>query len=193
MQIDSIKYPVHSLGPGKRLVIWTTGCPRKCKNCITPRLQSPNPEMDVNTNEQYLEIVKKLNGEKIEGITISGGDPFFQKNELLKFIELLKNLTDDILIYTGYTYEEIVNMLSKNEIDYLKNNIAVLIDGPYIDELNDNKSVLRGSTNQNIYIFNNKYKKKYDNYLSQERKQELFKEKNGIRIVGIQNKEATNG
>lgn len=189
MQIDSIKYPVHSLGPGKRLVIWTIGCCRKCRNCISPRLQTPNPNMDVNIKELFAYIKKVLGKEKIDGITISGGDPFIQKDELLKLIKYLNKLSKDILVYTGYTYEEIEIMLSKEENEFLQNNITALIDGPYIDELNDNKSVLRGSTNQKLYIFNRKYCDKYRKYEEEGRKIEIFNEDDGIRIVGIQNKE----
>lgn len=189
MQIDSIKYPVHSLGPGNRLVIWTIGCCRKCKNCISPRLQDSNPDMDIDVNVLFEHILEVLDGEKIDGITISGGDPFVQKKELIKLVDLLSTLSKDILIYTGYTYKELEKMMSSDELSFLRSKISVLIDGPYIDELNDNQSVLRGSTNQIMHFFNNEYIDKYKTYEIEGRKIEIFTEDNGIRIVGIQNKE----
>lgn len=38
MQIDRLLYPVHSLGPGNRLVIWVRGCKKRCFNCANPEL-----------------------------------------------------------------------------------------------------------------------------------------------------------
>lgn len=44
MQIDRLLYPVHSLGPGNRLVIWVRGCKKRCFNCANPELQFFNPK-----------------------------------------------------------------------------------------------------------------------------------------------------
>lgn len=192
MQIDSVKYPVKSLGPGKRLVIWTIGCSKKCKNCISPRLQKPNQNMEIEVKKLYNHIKEVLGEEKIDGITISGGDPFFQKDELLKLLKQLSKLTKDVLVYTGYTYKEVKELLTKEELKTFEKNVAVLIDGPYIDELNDNMSALKGSTNQTIYIFNDEYVNKYKEYIEEGRKLEIFKEENGIRMIGIQNREDNN-
>jgi anaerobic ribonucleoside-triphosphate reductase activating protein len=103
---------------------------------------------------------------KVDGVTISGGEPFLQAKELASVVAFLNHLKlDDILIYTGYTKEELV--LQKDpSIDYILDNIAVLIDGPYVDSLNDNLP-LRGSSNQRIHYIRPAYKHLYEQYMEQ--------------------------
>ena len=141
MYIDRILYPIHTLGPGNRLVIWTKGCSKKCKNCSNPELWSieNSKNRDIKTLFQIiLNISKKY---KIDGITFTGGDPLEQFDELIEFIALLKSITKDILVYTGDYFES----LAKNKQEKIKKNVPILIDGPYIHELNFKDVKLRGS------------------------------------------------
>lgn len=39
MVIGRLLSPVHSLGPGERVCLWTQGCSKKCVGCISPDLQ----------------------------------------------------------------------------------------------------------------------------------------------------------
>ena len=66
--------------------------------------------------------------------------------------------------------------------------ITVLIDGPYIDELNDNKSSLRGSLNQEIIYFDKRYESNYKKYLSNGRKIQNMMLGTKLISVGIHNK-----
>ena len=93
----------------------------------------------------------------------------------------MSDISNDILVYTGYTMSE----LTGKNLD----NIAVLIDGTYIEERN-NGSILRGSDNQQIYILNNSLKEKYENYLSTAQNQiQNFATVDGYISVGIHNKD----
>ena len=99
MQIGKILYPIDSLGPGKRLGIWTLGCTRFCKGCANPELQVFDKSKDVSPEAIY-DAVKDY---VFDGITISGGEPFIQTNDLRRLIELFRNKgIEDILIFTGY-------------------------------------------------------------------------------------------
>jgi len=94
-----------------------------------------------------------------DGITITGGDPFFQVGELLSFLQLLrKKYNKEVLVFTGYTMEQL--MVEGSDSAKCLGLIDILIDGEYIDELNDNVG-LRGSSNQRIIILNKKYKDRY--------------------------------
>lgn len=72
---------------------------------------------------------------------------------------MLKEISDDILVYTGYKRSELQNDLLEN--------ISVLIDGEYIEELNDN-SLLKGLSNQEVYILDDTKVEKYRAYFNTE-------------------------
>ena len=85
----------------------------------------------------------------LSGITLSGGDPFFNQQALLEILIYLKEHLDpkkNIWCYTGYTYEELVDFGLEKQLKL----IDVLVDGKYIKELNTNDHKFRGSGNQRI-------------------------------------------
>ena len=92
-------------------------------------------------------------------------------------LQKIKAISDDILVYTGFEIEE----LTTKQLE----NISVLIDGKYKEELNNN-SLLRGSFNQRIHILEEKQRVKYENYLSTEsNKIQNFTTNDGVVSVGI--------
>lgn len=177
MYVARVLYPVEVLGPGKRVGIWFCGCPRRCNGCSNPELWVFQKKYKT-TPETIFEIVKSVSKEQaIDGFTITGGDPFYQVNDLVKLLALLKEISDDIIVYTGYTREEI-------NPDELK-NISVLIDGEYIEELNDN-SLLKGSSNQIVHILDSTKADKYKTYFNTEsNKIQNFFTSDGVVSVGI--------
>jgi anaerobic ribonucleoside-triphosphate reductase activating protein len=189
MQIDRILYPISALGPGERLVIWTIGCSKHCHRCASPELQHKNPSKDVDVFELAKIIQQATDKQVIDGVTITGGDPFEQIAELNKLLSVLKEITNDVLVYTGYSIEEAKKIFSKSEWETMKLHVSVLIDGAYIDELNDNECVLRGSLNQNITFFDETKKELYSTYLKKGRTiQNVFYNEKMI-SVGIHNRE----
>lgn len=186
MFIDRIIYPVESLGPGKRLAIWTCGCSKHCYDCTNPELWYQPPEKNMDCFDLYNAISRELEGTAIDGITITGGDPLEQGDELLLLLPLLRKLSDDILVYTGYKYEELCAIFSSDELEKIKKSISVLIDGPYIEELNDGCS-LRGSRNQRVIFLDESKKQKYEKVLKESRKiQNVFYD-NRMISIGIHN------
>lgn len=182
MQIDRILYPVQSLGPGKRIVIWTIGCYKRCPNCASPELWKFDKKKDISV-KQILKLVASID-EQVDGITITGGEPFCQIEELSILLDEIRKKTKDILIFTGYTLEEIDNN------DSIKNCIkkaALVISGEYIDSLNDNQTALIASGNQKIIWCNEKYKELYMDYIKNGRIIENFYYENNLISVGIHN------
>ena len=157
MVIGRICYPVTTLGFGRRIGIWTSGCIQDCDGCVSPELKDISVGKDFSAD--YIEkYISNING-TVDGITISGGEPFLQSKELAEYVErFIKIGIEDIIIYTGYTYEYLVKQNIYTQ--YILANISVLIDGKYIKEL-DNGVGIRGSSNQNIYIF--KYSERHKN------------------------------
>lgn len=157
--ISHISKQTTVLGPGKRFVIWFQGCEKRCEGCINPAGQEIGKGIFIEVDE-LIEIIK--NQKDIVGITISGGEPFLQVNELRKVINKIKSETNlDIMLYSGYLFQELV---PKYGVDFFE-LIDIFIDGEYVEELN-NDSIYRGSDNQKIYFFTNKYKKFKDQIIS---------------------------
>ncbi len=144
-------------GPGIRYVVFTQGCPHHCPGCHNPSTHDFN-------QGKLIEIDELINDMKkypyMSGLTISGGEPFAQDVALLELInkyhQLYKN--KNILIFTGYTYEELKEKHS-NIVEEIFAKIDYLIDGRYVASLRDLSLVYRGSSNQRIIDM----KKTYNN------------------------------
>ena len=180
MQIGKILYPVTTLGPGTRLGVWTTGCDRRCKGCANPELQVKDSTKDF----PIVEAVEKLRDYRIDGVTVSGGEPFLQAEELRRLISLLKEWgIDDILVFTGNTIEELKSM-NNEDIDYILSNIAVLVDGAFV-ESEYIEDPLRGSANQRVIVLKPEYQEVYDKYRSNAKAIDVFNFGNETHFIGI--------
>ena len=181
MYIARILYPVEVLGPGKRIGIWFCGCPRRCEGCSNPELCEFQERYQVS-QERVMQMIHKIADHyPVDGFTLTGGDPLFQFDACMKLIQKLKTISPDILLYTGYTFDELAG---KDLI-----GISVLIDGPYLQEQN-NGCFLRGSDNQNILILEEQLKAKYTNYLENGQNQiQNFTVGDTVVSVGIHKKE----
>lgn len=180
MYIARLLYPVKVLGPGNRVGIWFAGCRHGCDGCSNPELWSMDEKYKTNI-EFVKQLIEKINiKSKIDGFTVTGGDPFFQPNALSELFPCIRNFSDDILVYTGYKYSYI-----KNIYPHLLKFITVLIDGKYIKSRNNNV-FLRGSDNQKIYILDESKKEFYNKYIAQSENQvQNFRSKTGFISVGI--------
>ena len=96
----------------------------------------------------------------------------------------MKRISGDILIYSGYQIEEL-RTGDDPKTDCILREAAVLIDGAYDEERNDN-SVLRGSSNQRVHILNKEYTELYQRYFAEAHNQiQNFTTADGIVSVGI--------
>ena len=179
MVISHWLYPVEVLGPGKRLALWVQGCDRRCKNCISPELQGfEGTEYEVSRLTQILNHLISANN--MEGVTISGGEPFEQADELLQLCAGLS--CDDILVYTGYSWEELSEMLGDR---IHGSGISVLITNPYIENLNDDLP-LRGSSNQEFIFLEPEKKEEYYRYIDRKQRElQFFVEEDTVYMAGI--------
>lgn len=156
MYVASVLKDVNNiLGPGNRIVIYLAGCPHHCFHCESEHYKIQHPEQKISVRD-FIDYLYQFDFSKYDGITISGGDPFYQKEDLLELVKYLSIYFDDILVYTGYKYEELNDPVSQKIFKY----ISVLIDGEYIEKL-DIGEKLKGSSNQKFYFFKECYKSKY--------------------------------
>lgn len=159
-------------GTGFRVVLFVSGCSHRCYNCQNPKTWDKNfGHPFTEKTRQY--IFNCLDKDYIDGITITGGDPLHENNlnEVLKLVQEIRISYPEktIWLYTGYTWEQIMNyktefsipnfmqvpnceilydyhMFQRKEIIKLTD---VVVDGEYIDEQKDLTLKWRGSKNQN--------------------------------------------
>lgn len=178
--VARILYPVRVLGPGERVGIWFAGCEHHCKGCSNPELWEQTKEHATSAGILEQMIQRVATEHPIDGFTLTGGDPFFQPEALRVLLPVLKGFSEDILIYSGYLYED----LQGKYPDILR-EVSVLIDGPYIEERNNNCS-LRGSDNQRIIYLDDAARNRYETYLSGYTNQiQNFRSRDGVISVGI--------
>lgn len=135
-------------GPGFRFVIFCQGCPHGCKACHNPDTHAFKENKLIGVDELFESIMKPRLG---KGVTFSGGEPFCQAAPFAKLGEKLKAVGIDILIFTGYEYEELIKMAKYNEsIMRLIKTADYIVDGKYKEELRDLSLKFRGSSNQRI-------------------------------------------
>lgn len=139
-------------GLGWGVTLYVQGCHFHCKNCFNPETWSFDGGKEYTEDTQQT-VLKLLGLEYIKHFTVQGGEPLEQQNhfELAKLINLIKQKRPDIKIwvYTGYTYE---NLASKEStyLEYILNNIDVLVDGQFQEDKKDLTYPFAGSTNQRV-------------------------------------------
>jgi len=185
LNIAGICPTTEALGPGRRFAIWVQGCCFNCYNCVSPEWKDMEDRMLIPTEDLSQEILKTRG---IEGITISGGEPMLQAEglyELIKTIRCQKPLS--VICYTGFTLEQLKEARD-HKIDAFLSEVDVLIDGLYVEELNDNKG-LRGSSNQQVHFLSGIYKDFAEDFINRKRDIEIHLFDNYYLMVGIKPKE----
>lgn len=139
-------------GPGVRYVIFMQGCPHHCEGCHNPDTW----DFDKGVLWSYDNLIRDILGHThIDGVTISGGEPFAQEKDLIKFLSLFKPIADfmkwDIWLYTGYKYEDIKN---SKVLDY----VDVIVTGKFEKDKPTEPGTWYGSTNQKVVYLKDKKK-----------------------------------
>ncbi|MBQ5796932.1 MAG: anaerobic ribonucleoside-triphosphate reductase activating protein [Firmicutes bacterium] len=135
-------------GPGFRYVVFTQGCPHGCPGCHNPQTHDFNGGTLIDPLTLLPEIDENP---LLAGVTFSGGEPFCQPEALLPLAREIKARGLHLLIFSGYTYEQLQAMAASSEATaQLLQLCDTLIDGPYIEEQRDLTLQFRGSANQRV-------------------------------------------
>lgn len=133
-------------GPGIRLTVFCQGCPHHCEGCHNPESWAFEGGQEM-TVEAVLEAVKR--NPLCRGVTLSGGEPFCQAEELSRLAALLKAEGYEVASYTGYTWEELMS----GEVPFareLLSQLDVLVDGRFVLAERTLELRFRGSKNQRV-------------------------------------------
>lgn len=180
--------PVTTLGPGKRVGLWTMGCRKACKGCISSELAIFDPKRDIPIQFISMQLKAMAVNNKCTGLVVSGGDPFEQSQELVDLLKLVRDDFEDILVFTGYTKGEILDGVQGDAGKEALAYIDVLVDGRYVEQLNNGHDALRGSSNQTIWFLSPEKEEAYRAYINQGRTIETFIHANHVVSVGIPGK-----
>ncbi|RRJ54808.1 radical SAM protein [Paenibacillus oralis] len=143
MRIHSFTPSTFVNGPGNRAMIHFQGCTLACPGCFNSLTHSKNGGEEISVNDLITRIPLT-----VDGVTISGGEPFLQPEGLLELVIALRNQYDSIVIFSGFYLNEIQRIPLGPEI--LK-HVDVLIDGRFeMDKIAEDG--LRGSKNQTIHL-----------------------------------------
>ena len=152
MNYHNIKHDDQTNGDGIRVTLFVSGCGHHCPECQNS--QTWNPESGIPfDNEAVKEIYLELTKDYVSGITLSGGDPLYPNNRtsvsaLCRWVKrIFPHKT--VWLYTGYTFEELIDMRNFACGDILL-YVDVLVDGKYEKDLRDLSLPWRGSKNQRV-------------------------------------------
>ena len=140
-------------GPGARAVIWTQGCRLHCSGCCNPLTHPHQPRMMLDP--QWLGEAM-LSIPDVEGVTISGGEPFEQAAAVTQLCRAVRKGGLSVMCYTGWSYCSISQSRDRT-VRTLLDHIDMLVDGPFIASLADSHLLWRGSRNQRIRFLTDRY------------------------------------
>ena len=144
---------------GLRVVLWVSGCSHNCKGCQNQFSQNPLAGVPFDKAAEK-EIFDELEKDWCTGLTLSGGDPLFQSNrkEIIELSKRVKEKFPDktICLYTGYTWDDIVNDDTMKDVLMY---VDTVIDGEYVEALRSVELPCVGSSNQHIIDVKKRLKK----------------------------------
>lgn len=142
-------------GPGVRAVIWVQGCTIGCAGCYS----APTHPHSANSLVEPSEVVEWiLSIPDIEGITVSGGEPFEQAGALVDIISQMKRVRPEltVFIFSGHEYQTLLQSEEKSVRELIQHS-DMLSTGPYIAKLRDQGLLWRGSSNQELHYITQRY------------------------------------
>ena len=130
LKLYSLAYPVTALGPGRRVAVWVAGCPLRCKGCITPHLLSADAGKSIAVTRLAQRLLRLPMS--VDGVTLTGGEPFAQAEALLALLDLVKAERPqwNVLTFSGFTLRQWQRGDAAQR--QLLQQIDMLVDGPYL-------------------------------------------------------------
>ena len=142
-------------GPGLRLTVFAQGCTHNCKGCHNPHTHAPDGGETV-TIESLLDIARR--NPLLDGVTLSGGEPFLQPLALAEFAAGAHKLGLNVIAYTGFLWEVLTQ---RDDALQLLQQCDYVIDGKFSEELRSLELEFKGSSNQRLIGVQKSFKTGY--------------------------------
>ena len=88
LELNKAHWPVTVLGPGRRIGLWVQGCSIHCRGCISQDTWPRDPTKAIAIPD-LVDWCKRVSGGNLDGVTISGGEPFEQPRGLFALLARL--------------------------------------------------------------------------------------------------------
>lgn len=145
LRISRIAAPITVLGPGRRVAVWVQGCTLACPGCASVDTWSATQGRKMSVAEVAAEVLRLAAEHQLDGLTISGGEPFQQAEEVAELIESVHEVDDlDVVLFTGYEAT-----IAHRRSERLAQVVDILVAGRY-DRTQPSDQPLLASANQRI-------------------------------------------
>ena len=144
-------------GPGRRYALWFQGCPLRCPGCCNPEMLPFVGGPPRSVAEVLAEIAEARDVDRIEGITLLGGEPLAHAAGAAALARGARARGLSVMVFTGYTLDE-ARALPDPAVGDLLAHTDIVVDGPYVRELPDHERRWIGSTNQRIHFLTDRYR-----------------------------------
>jgi anaerobic ribonucleoside-triphosphate reductase activating protein len=135
-------------GPGLRIAVFFQGCKHHCPGCHNPQTWNFEGGEEV----EFPELLSRIaDTPLIRGVTLTGGDPFYQPQPALELAREFHLHGKDVWAYTGFLWEELKD-LPDPFVQGLVRECDVVVDGPFIQPLAIPGLKYRGSSNQRLIL-----------------------------------------
>lgn len=148
IRLNRAHYPVVVLGYGRRAGLWVQGCGIGCVGCVSRDTWAADPSTEVDI-EAVVAWCRKLPSD-VDGVTISGGEPFDQPEALYELLVALHEWRAgtgraiDLLCYSGRSLAALRARFARH-----LDRLDAVIPGPYVaDQAPGGR--WRGSANQEL-------------------------------------------
>ncbi len=139
-------------GPGSRAVVWVQGCLRGCPGCFNPASWSFEINQSISIDDLADKIISNPGN---EGVTFSGGEPFWQAPALAELARQVKAAGLNVMSFTGFTIEQLRSIQAPAGAQDLLAQLDLLVDGSYVESLAIHApDSLVSSSNQRVHLFN---------------------------------------
>lgn len=143
-------------GPGARFALWVQGCTIRCPGCCNSRMLDPARGRASGPAEVVREVAAVR--DRIEGVTLLGGEPFEQAAPLAEVARALHALGLSVMIFSGYTLEELQEAARRDPgVKALLAETDLLVDGRYDRERQERERRWVGSSNQRFHFLTDRY------------------------------------